>query len=176
MSERCHVIGKNNPSNNQNAMRLYRHRISVISIKSVFRHTIFPEGADVDFLFGTPGMRIFKLILSRFVHNFQVGREISDVGKLNLTVSNDLEITILWKYSQALVFSLTAVVNEGRCLTLNMLGAAGKRRSTSSKWFGPFQIQPISPVIKCNTCTQKCTRNPEVNLRLPAMRCVCRVL
>ncbi len=34
---------------------------------SVFRNTTFPENANVDFSFGTPGMRIVKLT---FVANF----------------------------------------------------------------------------------------------------------
>ncbi len=34
---------------------------------SVFHNTIVPESAQVDFSFGTPGMRIFKLILSWYL-------------------------------------------------------------------------------------------------------------
>ncbi len=33
---------------------------------SVFHNTVFPESAQVDFSFDTPGMRIFKLILSEY--------------------------------------------------------------------------------------------------------------
>ncbi len=40
---------------------------------SLFEHTVFPEGADVDFSFGTLGMGIFKF---KFIHQFLVATHV----------------------------------------------------------------------------------------------------
>ncbi len=44
---------------------------------SVFHNTVVPESAQVDFSFDTPGMRIFKLILKKYMCNLFVNYDVT---------------------------------------------------------------------------------------------------